>query len=400
MATRALRSRAANGILALASLVAFGLLAEGAARLVDLRPSLGRATSNPPWLGERWLLHRRDYREELAEAGVLARYYDLYQWDRYLFFRLRPDRQLVLIDPLAPDRDGPHSRWSVRTNARGFRSGEFADAPAPGVRRILALGDSSTFGWGVEASDSYPERLRAPLAARLGVDGAAVEVLNLGVPGYSSFQGRVLLERVGLALAPDLVTWSFLSNDGAPTGEGDRAAYERRLGAAGALLALLHQSRAYETLEAWIGAARQRPIAQPDPRDPAARNVASADEAERNVRDAVAAAQAAGVPIVLVAQCVRGAPAKLLERVARSARVPNVDATGLLDAAVPRIAAAPEYHRERARLERRFGLNELRANPRLLAFLPDGCHPNALGHGLVAEALAEVAAPLLAREGG
>jgi lysophospholipase L1-like esterase len=43
----------------------------------------------------------------------------------------------------------------------------------------------------------------------------------------------------------------------------------------------------------------------------------------------------------------------------------------------------------------RWGEAELARNPQWWAFLPDGCHPNAVGHALVAEALAERVADAL-----
>ncbi len=61
--------------------------------------------------------------------------------------------------------------FTVRTNTLGLRGPEVV-LPAPGTR-ILAVGDSVTFGWGVEEGQSWP----AQLALQLGV-----EVLNAGVP--------------------------------------------------------------------------------------------------------------------------------------------------------------------------------------------------------------------------
>jgi lysophospholipase L1-like esterase len=376
--------------LALASLVAFAGAAELLARAVDLRPASGGAISNPPWLGARWLL-REDYRERMADEGILARYYDLYEWDRYLFFRLRPLVDLELLDVMAPAALRDRTRWSVHTNERGFRSPEFADRPAPGVTRVVVLGDSSTFGWGVEHFEAYPARLRGALAERLAVAPERIEVINLGVPGYSSFQGLVLLERVALPLEPDLVVWSYLSNDGAITGERDAAAFQQRLGRTGALLEVLHRSRAFETLEAWIAVARQRlqPAPAPDPLDPAQRNVPSYRAAASNVVAAIAAARGAGVPIVLLGQCVRGAAAAVLHDVAAAAGVPHLDATALLDTRIPAIATESRFAAARERLRERWGEDELARNPAWLVFLPDNCHPNVIGHEIVSEALAD-----------
>ena len=383
-------------LLAATSLAAFAGGAELIARAVDLRPAGGASVANPPWLGDRVLL-RPDYREEMKKAGVLSRYYELYEWDRFLFYRLRPNVHSVLIDPFAPPRARERSRWSVHTNTRGFRSAEFGDAPAPGVVRIAVLGDSSTFGWGVEHFESYAERLATALAARWSVDRSHIEIVNLGVPGYSSFQGRILLERVALGLAPDAIVWSYLSNDGAVTGEGDEATYAKRLGATGALLAALHRSRAFETLEAWIAAARARlrPNAAPNPYDAAQRNIASYRISADNVRSAVELARAAGVPLVLLGQCTRGEPAAVMAAVANETGAPHLDATALLDASLDAMTTDERFAALRETQRERYGSAELERHPRWLAFLPDACHPNAFGHRLVADALADVLAGVL-----
>jgi lysophospholipase L1-like esterase len=396
--SRRLRSSpCANLLLAAASLLVFGLGLEAMCRVVDLRPALGGARANPPWLGERWLVHRGGYRERLDEAGLLGRYYDLYEWDRHLLFRLRPGRELTLVDPLAPRLYRDATRWTVRTGAAGFRTPDFSREPEPGRVRVLALGDSSTFGWGVEAEETWPGRLPGALARATGQPAESFEVLNLGVPGYSTYQGRVLLERVALPLAPRLVVWSYLANDGAATGGSDAALSARRASWLGGVLALLHRSRAYETLEAWIAAARSalHPPAAPDPKDPAARNVAGVAESRRNVLAAVEAAREAGVPMLLLAQCVRSPISDTLAAVAAETGTRLVDAPALLDAAVAGVAEDPALASERARVEAVYGTKLPAEHPQLYLYLPDACHPSALGHRLVADAVAAAAAQLL-----
>jgi lysophospholipase L1-like esterase len=385
-----------NLMLAAASLAGFAGGAELLARALDLRPAGGSSVANPPWLGDRLLL-RADYRDEMEKAGVLSRYYELYEWDRLLFYRLRPNVNTELLDVFAPPRAREHSRWSVHTNTRGFRTAEFGDTPAPGVVRIVVLGDSSTFGWGVEHFETYAERLGTALAERWSVDRSRIEIVNLGVPGYSSFQGRVLLERFALGLAPDAIVWSYLSNDGAVTGESDEATYQKRLGAIGALLAALHQSRAFETLEAWLAAARARlrPTPAPNPYDAAQRNIPSYRISEHNVRSAVELAREAGVPIVLLGQCTRGAPAAVMAGVADETDTPYLDATALLDTSLDAMMTDERFADLREKQRERYGSAELERHPRWLAFLPDACHPNAFGQRLVGDALADVLAGVL-----
>ncbi len=385
-----------NLLLAVGSLAFFAGAAELIARAVDLRPASGSALANPAWLGDRVML-RADYRDEMAKAGVLSRYYELYEWDRYLFYRLRPDVNIELLDVFAPPRARDRSRWRAQTNSRGFRTPEFADAPAPGTVRIAVLGDSSTFGWGVDAADTYPAQLGPALAKRWGVDPSRVEILNLGVPGYSSFQGRVLLKRIALGYQPDAVVWSYLSNDGAITGVSDKTTYTQRLGASGAILAALHRSRAFETLEAWIAVLRARwqpPVAL-DPTDSEQRNVPNYQVAGVNVIGAVTLAQDAGIPIVLLGHCTRGLPAEVMASVARDAGALHLDAAALLDATVPALQSDARFAAWRTHQLDLYGSDELERHPRWLAFLPDTCHPNAVGHHLVADALAEIVAGAL-----
>lgn len=105
---------------------------------------------------------------------------------------------------------GREPTYRVRTNERGFRTASFGAKKRDGVFRIVCLGDSSTFGLNVEQEDAYPQVLGRLLEERFP---GRFEVLNLGVPGYSSRQGLELLRREVVALEPDLVTFAFGTND-------------------------------------------------------------------------------------------------------------------------------------------------------------------------------------------
>lgn len=99
----------------------------------------------------------------------------------------------------------------IKTNSLGLRGRETTyDKPA-GVKRILVLGDSYTFGVYVEAEENYPSRLEEILRQR----GKKVEVINAGyADGWSPDEHYVWLTKKGIKFKPDLVIYGFfIGND-------------------------------------------------------------------------------------------------------------------------------------------------------------------------------------------
>lgn len=98
----------------------------------------------------------------------------------------------------------------VVTNSHGFRDAEIPLQKPPNTIRILALGDSVTFGHRVEADTTYPECLERTLSQTSG--RYRFDVINTAVPGNSTFQEYYDLKR-GLKFKPDLVVLQFTLND-------------------------------------------------------------------------------------------------------------------------------------------------------------------------------------------
>jgi len=122
---------------------------------------------------------------------------------------LRPSDDPALAYELIPLARGYCFGADVEINSRGFRDREYAVPKPPGTRRIVVLGDSVTFGYDLALGDTYPERVEVQLAQQ----GRPVEVCNLGVTGYDTLQMARTLERIGLALEPDLVVLGYCFND-------------------------------------------------------------------------------------------------------------------------------------------------------------------------------------------
>lgn len=111
-----------------------------------------------------------------------------------------------LVDDLIPDLP-----YHVHINSQGLRGKEISVQKAPGVYRILCLGDSSTFGWGVNDEETYPAQLETLLNEEL--PDRKFEVLNAGATAYSSRDYLDYLKKKGLRADPDLVIVGFFPND-------------------------------------------------------------------------------------------------------------------------------------------------------------------------------------------
>ena len=99
----------------------------------------------------------------------------------------------------------------VVTNSLGFRSPELSPQKDSRALRVMCLGDSQTFGYGVSQDETYPARLGALLARDRG--DRPVEFVNAGVQVYSTEQEVDQLERFAPPLQPDVVTLGFYLND-------------------------------------------------------------------------------------------------------------------------------------------------------------------------------------------
>lgn len=95
------------------------------------------------------------------------------------------------------------------TNQQGFRDGDFSLAKEKDIFRIAILGDSITFGIGVQQKDTFGELLER----QLGALGVRAQVLNFGVGGYNTIQEEELLKSAVITYSPDLVVLGYALND-------------------------------------------------------------------------------------------------------------------------------------------------------------------------------------------
>lgn len=127
-----------------------------------------------------------------------------------------PDGVLRLV-PGAVDSYLGHE---VRISEQRLRNRP-VEVPKPGdVFRVLVLGDSVPFGWGVGEDDPFPRRLEVLLQREPRADGRRYEVVNAGSPGWGLAEEFTWLRDHGLAFAPDVVLHCVINNDIEPHPKG------------------------------------------------------------------------------------------------------------------------------------------------------------------------------------
>ena len=117
-----------------------------------------------------------------------------------------PGKNIWALKPYGTIKDG---EFNTPLNNFGFRGRDFALDKKVDTTRIAVIGDSFTFGDGLENDDdTFPYLLEAKLNI-----GAKFEVMNFGFPGanmmdiYWTFIYRVL------PFSPDIVIYGFYIND-------------------------------------------------------------------------------------------------------------------------------------------------------------------------------------------
>jgi lysophospholipase L1-like esterase len=191
-------------LLLIGALVVALALAEGLVRLasgmglVDLDPTLAEVAL-PDEIAEQ------------VDRGPQTAQGPLYVGDPVLHHRMAPNWSGAFPEEIA--QKVGRSDVTIQTNSLGLRSAKLIQPKPDDLFRIVVLGDSVTFGWGVRGEDTYTSQLAGLLAALH--PGQRYEVVNAGVSGYGTWQEALWLQDQAAALQPDLVVVQAHLNDAA-----------------------------------------------------------------------------------------------------------------------------------------------------------------------------------------
>lgn len=115
-------------------------------------------------------------------------------------------------DKLEEVQSRPELEWfSVGPRHVPLRSAPDTTPKAEGTTRMLFLGDSFTYGMGVDEEQSFVSIVGERLASQRG---ESIQVFNGGIPGSMTEHWRLLFEKMGVEYEPDVVVAVFFLRDG------------------------------------------------------------------------------------------------------------------------------------------------------------------------------------------
>lgn len=99
----------------------------------------------------------------------------------------------------------------IKINSHGFRDFEYNIKKNDDIFRIIIIGDSTTYGYGVQIEDTYPKQLEKLLNTKF--INNKFEVLNMGHVGFNLIDYYNLLNEKGIKFEPDIIIFGVMRND-------------------------------------------------------------------------------------------------------------------------------------------------------------------------------------------
>lgn len=115
-----------------------------------------------------------------------------------------------IIYELLPSSEYLFKGVNVKTNSKGFRDKEYSEEKKSKTKRIIGLGDSVMFGWGMEEPNCYLSVLEKQLNNNFTFP---IEIINTGVPGYNTAMEVATLEEKFDLNEVDMVLIHYVGND-------------------------------------------------------------------------------------------------------------------------------------------------------------------------------------------
>ena len=377
------RQKSRQLLFSLVAVFLFFPMLEAAFRISGYQPRIHfRSYELPYWLTQFDPVVLDQYTKYVQGQGFVNEDVYYYSPDNTLGYVLKPGIRKTVKNYSASILAEKMPEWTIVSNDSGFRTGTDPVETGPGKSvkgTIHVLGDSSSFGWGVDYEKTYGYIFAKKINEALAGKNIGYELVNHSMPGFTSFQGMNLLERLDSIKPDDWVLVSFGWNDSYFSGTTDRKRLENRMSWIGRVRAGLNSFLFYKWMQSfWVENRLYR--AEWNLEEVGSR--VSLSQYRKYLDVIFDEIQKRGSHPVFVNVCNYDDYPDTARSVAEKRSVPFFDFPEQL---MPLLGEAPILFPEQfsTYFDVYGGLME--QDESLVVLFPDGCHPNVIGHHLMGD---------------
>jgi lysophospholipase L1-like esterase len=301
--------------------------------------------------------------------------------------RLKPNIEAQFFNTFSRIKYYLDQPFYVKSNRLGFRGPDPTKRQDSNILRVVVFGDSSSFGWGVNQDEIYTALLSKKLQDKM--PEKQIEVANFAIPGDSSEYGKLIFNKYSELYPADIVILGFGANDAKLTYLAHHLQVEKFTQRAGLhnISYLLSKSELFKTMDSLIGATPKRTsfAASPLVKRPSVTRKRFRQNLDYMGQKG---GELGAEHILLLGLCTPGSYLKSMRNLAKQQNLLYFNAQSYLRELLPKIKTEQLYPQLVADMREAYP-QALRKNE-LFYITSDGCHPNKLGHRLIADQLAEL----------
>lgn len=304
---------------------------------------------------------------------------------KYVYYKLKPNVSSYVTNTVNRMELKKGIKVKINSNSLGFRTAETPFEKPENVYRIVFLGDSATFGWGVNQEERFShyleEKLNSPQQKIL------YEAINLGIPGYTTHHAVALFDHYALRYSPDMVVLTFGANDARKIPERVKKILKQP-GWIEKSKNFLGNFKTYRLLRKFL-------LSIYNPFDSVNKNnnhklvpFVTLKEFAQNLEYIIDKGEKRGISIVLLGLCCPIDYLAKMSAVGRRKGVVMMDGMYIMLKSIRSIQDGTNFTKLARHYQNLYG-EEVLKDRRVLYVTSDTCHPNIIGHKIIAQALYE-----------
>lgn len=373
--------------LSIFTVAGFFLLLELSLRVAGYQPHIKIQNMELPyWIAGLDSTFVDDYKNRLKILGEVNEDIYAYRPDPLLGYLLKPNyrRKIAGYSSVFPVDNMP--QWTLVSGQDGYRTGT-NEGPKnkedfPG-KSVFILGDSSSFGWGVDFDETFGFVVTEILNRSLRPGDAPYRIVNRAMPGFSTFHGLRAIRQMNDIKPGDRVLVSLGSNDHSPASMTDHGRSVKQQSAPAKLRREFERLLFFKMLKSfWVSV--RVPFADGTDR---LVNRVPVEEYRKNLGIIFETIKGQGGNPIFVSICNFKDYASAALELSNAGDIPFID---FIEQVRPLLDNIPRRFPEKfMRYFDAYG-EKMEENEIYSVLFPDGCHPNAIGHRLLGEILFEV----------